>query len=207
MRRILTNNKNKGKERKRVLTPANQDVLLVTNNKTITTLVDFDAFLYSSHYSFGSNKQIFMVGSNRGRIDFYLSATGLGVISLVDSLGVSIVTAGLRTFSLLEVTNAFWEIKNSKIYLNGVEEYDLTPYNAGVLNISTSDVFAIGRNSYLSTKYADMEAHSSGLNGETFSLNEGNGVGFKGSLGTIGSCGSSSANLENYVNQVMIKRI
>jgi len=204
MRRILTNNKNKGKERKRVLTPANSDYLTVSGGSTWVNASDID-FEIEGVCTFGSGNQcIFCRGTNN------VGSTGLIYITRTTATTSTLAmwdinsTNQQNVFTIPILDGAFsLKVKNLEVIVNGGLFATMTEQ---AVNIS-QDNATFGRLSYANLWHLNASINTVKYDNETFSLNEGNGVNFKGSLGTIGSCNTSASNPENYINQVMIKRI
>lgn len=193
-------------EKKRVLTSANGDSLITNSIPVWSTINDIDfEFTFVFNQSTSNFNSIFSRGdSNLNRIEIQITTNldvGLriavgGVGHVADNINLNLVDGVQYTFKYFQ----------SKFYVNGVEEADNSVVSSIDVSSLNQDIYFNGK-SYVAANGLDLSFSSLGINGETFSLNEGNGSSFKGSNGTIGAVETSASNPENYINQNVIKPI
>jgi len=196
------NNINKSTERKRVLKAVNTDYLEYINSISWANTDEIVLYysvdlsnetgggVVSSFYNSGSTEWLRITTTSSNRISLRVVVNGSNVMD----------TTGAARPAYPNII----EIKNGGLYLDGVLylsiPYTLTP------NWSVDFTHRVGYSLFNNSPLNGTIFNFKG-NNETFSLNEGNGADFKGSLGTIGTCLTGHSGGLNYINQEMIKAI
>jgi hypothetical protein len=168
-------------EKKRVLTAANGDYLSLSKPINVTEHVSID---FTVNTTVAIDKYI-VYGNPSPR----LRINGFGVILPEQFFNASLLIDGVS-----------FPIATTNVNDHLGKVLTVTAQS----NVSSS-ITAIGGTG--SSSFLDCSIINFTINGEQFSLNEGNGSSFKGSNGTIGTTETSASNPENYINQNVIKPI
>jgi len=178
-----------GVQRKRVLTGANGDYLsfpsTIQMNKGSEIVFNFNLPDFSV--------QRFLGGLDGAANFIVLQTDGAAFVKVGTALNIPTgeLVIGDNSFKLRESGGTYYAS------VNGGTEY----------TEATNNFYNIDVISRRSGSSRDLIIYDFSINGEQFSLNEGNGSTFKGSLGTIGTVETSASNPENYINQNVIKPI
>ena len=196
-----------GVQRKRVLTSANSDYLEVYDNNVVWTNfsdADFEVLVDIDNYIGDAPVVIFgQSGNNDTGVCVIRCDLGRNKLRLVIG-GKNNV--GIKGYEIpITLGNNLLTVTNGSVSVNG--NIILTPPDLVIDVDSSFSNTGLGGYTHQIAPTLAGAIFNFRVNNETFSLNEGNGATFKGSLGTIGTCNTGHSGGLNYINQEMIKPI
>jgi len=200
----VANNINGSTERKNVFLAANQDYLSLPISNTITNSNDIDLEIVFTLDDWNTTTIEGITGfgdylTNHFYVDKWLNPNQ--ILIQIYSSGAAIYT---RSFTVSPTLINTLKIQGGQMFFNGVEFGAGTGFNnlTVSLNQSSTTVGASPDGSSISGEITNFT-----INGETFSLNEGNGLTSVGSNGTIVTRNTSHSDNLNYINHNVIKPI
>lgn len=186
---------------KNTLVSTNQDYLELNNDFTWVNLSDIDFEINLSDVQYIPNQAIFGAGitnnASTGIVRLSTSATGFALL-ISDVSGTNQISRGFNTSG----TDKKVSLKNLELKIDDVV---IETFTDQTVNIDSSTFPAtVGKLSYATLWFLDGEVGSFSVNGETFLLNETEGITFTGTQGTTGTRNTSHAGGLSYINDSMI---